>query len=191
MQRTRCVGEPPKRSVYMANNFRQRAINLDDKREVSLFIVAGVGALALLVFVGGLIYWFATSDSEQIVSGPVSLSSQWTEFVPQKPLRPLKQSQEIVLDVDPSEGLVEDNLHLERIQLSNGSLLLPQIQLVDSQGKVFDAEVSRYPVPSLYKNGISGYVSNLPRDREFTKVRVRSDSPVRLSRIVWHCHNGK
>jgi len=191
MQRTRCVGEPLKRSVYMANNFRQRAINLDDKREVSLFIVAGVGAFALLVFVGGLIYWFATSDSEQIVSGPVSLSSQWTEFVPQKPLRPLKQSQEIVLDVDPSEGLVEDNLHLERIQLSNGSLLLPQIQLVDSQGKVFDAEVSRYPVPSLYKNGISGYVSNLPRDREFTKVRVRSDSPVRLSRIVWHCHNGK
>jgi hypothetical protein len=185
------VGEPLKRSVYMANNFRQRAINLDDKREVSLFIVAGVGALALLVIVGGLIYWFATSDSEQIVSGPVSLSSQWTEFVPQKPLRPLKQSQEIVLDVDPSEGLVEDNLHLERIQLSNGSLLLPQIQLVDSQGKVFDAEVSRYPVPSLYKNGISGYVSNLPRDREFTKVRVRSDSPVRLSRIVWHCHNGK
>lgn len=158
---------------------------------MSLFSVAGVGALVLLVLVGGFIYGFATSDSEEIVSGPVSLSSQWTEFIPGKPLRPLKQSQEIVLDVDPSEGLIEDNLHLKRIQLSNGLLLRPQIQLVDSQGNVFDAEVSRYPVPSLYKNGISGYVSSLPQDREFTKIRVRSDSPVRLSRIVWHCHNGK
>jgi hypothetical protein len=175
----------------MSNNFRGRAINLDDWREVSLFIVAGVGALVLLVSVGALVYGFATADSEQIVSGPVTLSSQWTEFVPQKPLQPLKQSQEIVLDVDPSEGLIEDNLHLERIQLSNGPLLRPQIQLVDSQGNVFEAEVSRYPVPSLYKNGISGYVSSLPRDREFTRIRVRSDFPVRLSRIVWHCHNGK
>jgi len=175
----------------MASNFNQRAFNLDDWREVLLFSVAGIGALVLLVLVGGFIYGFATLDSEQIVSGPVSLSSQWKEFVPQKPLRPMKQSQEIVLDVDPSEGLVEDNLHLERIQLSNARLLRPQIQLVDSQGHVYDAEVSRYPVPSLYKNGISAYVSNLPKDLEFTKVRVRSDSPVRLSRIVWHCHNGK
>jgi hypothetical protein len=175
----------------MASNFRPRAINLDDWREVTLFVVAGVCGLALLVFVGDLIYAIASSDSEQIVSGPTTLSAQWTEFAPRKPLRPSKQTQEIVLDVEPSEGLVEDNLHPERMQLSNGVFLHPQIQLVDSQGNLFNAEVSRYPVPSLYKNGLSGYVSDLPKDRTFTKVRVRSDSPVRLSRIVWHCHQGK
>jgi hypothetical protein len=70
---------------------------------VLLFGVAGVGAFVLLILVGGLIYGLATLNSEEIVSGPVSLSSQWTEFVPRKPLRPMKQSQEIVLDVDPSE----------------------------------------------------------------------------------------
>lgn len=175
----------------MANPFRQRVINLDDWREVALFIVAGVGGIVLFIIFGGFIYWVAFSDSEQIVSGPVTIQTQWTEFVPSKPLRPTKQSQEIVLDVDPSEGLVEDNFNLDRMQLSNGVLLHPQIQLVDSQGNVFNAEVSRYPVPSRYKNGLSGYVSNLPKDREFTKVRVRSDSPVRLSRIVWHCNQGK
>lgn len=175
----------------MANHFQQRVINLDDWREVALFVVAGVGGLVLFIIFGGIIYRVASSDSEQVVSGPVSLSAQWTEFVPPKPLRPTKQSQEIVLDVDPSEGLVEDNLHSDRMQLSNGVLLRPQIQLVDSQGNIFNAEVSRYPVPSRYRNGLSGYVSNLPQDREFTKVRVRSDSPVRLSRIVWHCQQGK
>ena len=176
---------------YMAHNFRQRVINLDDWREVSLFVVAGAAGLLLLSFIGGVFYGLATSDSEQIVSGPVTLSAEWIEFVPRKPLRPLKDTQEIVLDVDPSEGLIEDNLHLDRMQLSSGVLLRPQIQLVDELGNVFNAEVSRYPVPSLYKNGLSGYVSNLPKDREITKVRVRSDSAVRLTKIVWHCHNHK
>ena len=175
----------------MANNFLPRAINLDDWREVSLFVVAGVGGLLLLIIVVGVIYGLASSDSEQIVSGPVTLSAEWIEFVPRKPLRPLKDTQEIVLDVDPSEGLIEDNLHENRMQLSSGVLLHPQIQLIDEVGNVFNAEVSRYPVPSLYKNGLSGYVSNLPTDREFTRVRVRSDFPVRLTRIVWHCHNHK
>ena len=176
---------------YMAHRFRQRAINLDHWREVSLFSVAALSGLVVVVFVGGLIYKLATLDSEEIVSGPVTVSAQWTEFVPGKPLQPHKQTQEIVLEVDPSEGLVEDNSHLDRMQLSNGVMLRPQIQLVDSKGTVFDAEVSRYPVPSLYKDGLSGYFSDLPKDRAFWKVRVRSDSPVRLSRIVWHCHEGK
>ena len=175
----------------MAHSFRQRVINLDDWREVSLFVVAGAAGLLLLIIIGGVIYGLATSDSEQIVSGPVTLSAEWTEFLPRKPLRPLKDTQKIVLDVDPSEGLIEDNLHLDRMQLSCGVLLRPQIQLVDELGNVFDAEVSRYPVPSLYRNGLSGYISNLPKDREFTKVRVRSDSAVRLTKIVWHCHNLK
>jgi len=121
---------------YMAHNFRQRVINLDDRREVSLVIVAGVASLLLLIIVGGVIYGLATSDSEEIVSGPVTLSAQWTEFVPRKPLRPLKDTQEIVLDVDPSEGLVEDNLHLNRMQLSSGVLLRPQIQLIDELGSL-------------------------------------------------------
>jgi hypothetical protein len=175
----------------MASPFRQRIINLDDWREVTLFVFGGLCGVVLLVFVGGLVFSIATSDSEEIVSGPVTLSSEWTEFVPRKPLRPLKQTQELVLDVEPSEGLVEDNLHPERMQLSNGVLLHPEIELVDAQGNCFNAVVSRYPVPSLYKNGLSGYVADLAKDRTFTKVRVRSDFPVRLSRIVWHCQQGK
>lgn len=172
----------------MVTNSHRRVINFDDWREVLLFAFAGLAGLGLIIVVGRFIYGMASSDSEELVSGPVNLSSEWTEFVPLKPLRPRKESQEIVLDVDPSEGLVEDNLNLERMQLSNGVLLHPQIQLIDSEGNVFNAKVSRYPIPSPYRNGLSGYVSNLPQDREFTKVRVRSDSPVHLSRIVGHCH---
>ena len=96
-----------------------------------------------------------------------------------------------MLDVDPSEGLVVDNSHLERMQLASGVLLKPEIELVDSQGNVFVAEVHRAPVPSSSDNGIIGYVPELPQDRAYTKVRVRSNVPVRLSRIVWECSKAK
>ena len=104
---------------------------------------------------------------------------------------PVKQFQEIVLDVDPAEGLVKDNLHTDRMQLGSGEMVKPEIQLLDREGNVFTASVARYPVPSRYENGISGQISNLPRDRTYTKLRIRSDNPVRLSRVVWHCWNGK
>ena len=175
----------------MASNFRPRVINFDDWRETTLFVIAGICGLSLLVVFGGLIYAIVSSNSEQIVSGPVTLSSEWTEFIPRKPLRPEKQWHNIVLDVDPTEGLVEDNLHDEHMQLANGVNLKPEIQLVDSQGNVFAMQVSRSAVPSRYNNGLIGYVSNLPEDRVYTKVRVRSNAPVRLSKIVWHCEQGK
>ena len=177
----------------MASISTKRVINTDDWREVAFFGVGGICALVIVLCVTWLVIGIATSesDSKQIVSGPVTLSAQWTEFAPPKSLRALKDSQEIVLDVDPSEGLVEDNLHLEQMRLSNGVLLHPQIQLVDSAGNILNASVNRYPVPSLYKNGLSGQLADLPQDRTFTKVRVRSDAPVRLSRIVWHCHQYK
>ena len=127
----------------MSSHFSQRIINFDDWREVSLFVVATLFGIVLLTLAGTLVYELSTSNSEEIVSGPVTVSNQWLEFIPRRPLRSLKQTQEVVLDVDPSEGLIEDNLHSDRMQLANGVILHAQIQLVDSHGNVFDAEVSR------------------------------------------------
>ena len=175
----------------MTSNFTQRAINFDDWREVVFFTVGGLFGVIVLV----IVTWFAihllTWDSEQTVSGPVTLSSQWMEFSPEKPLLPSKQYQIILLEVDPADALVVDNSNLERIQLGNGVLLNPEIQLVDSQGNLFEAEVYRSPVPSYLDNSIVGNVPGLPQDRKYTKVRVRSNTPVHLARIVWYCSKTK
>jgi hypothetical protein len=48
------------------------------------------------------------------------------DLAPKTSLRPTKQFQNIVLEVDPTEGLVEDNLHPERLQLASGVLLKPE-----------------------------------------------------------------
>ena len=75
----------------MASTFTQRAINFDDWREVVFFTFVGICAVVILGLATWLVVDLATWDSEQSVSGPVTVSSQWAEFMPRKPLRPAKQ----------------------------------------------------------------------------------------------------
>ena len=175
----------------MTSSFTQRVINFDDRREVVFFTVAIFFALAILSLVIWVALTLLTWNSVTTVSGPLTLSTEWIELSPKEPLHPSKQYQLILLEVDPAEALVVDNTKLERIQLGNGVLLKPEIQLVDSKGNVFIAEVYRSPVPSYLDNSIVGNVQDLPQDRVYTKVRVRSDAPVRLTRIVWYCSKTK
>ena len=171
--------------------------NLPEEKMSSIkvvLIILGVICIILLFLFGLFVYSLATLDSEQRVTGKVMLNSEWIQIKPKKPLKPDKQDQEIVLDVDPAEGLVRNNSDLERMQLANGTVIHPECQIVDQFGNGYTANfVIRYPTPSLYENGISCsfYNPDLPQDRVYTEVRVKCDVPLRLSRIVWHCHTGK
>ena len=163
-------------------------VNTEDRREGAFFIVAGMCGLVILALVVWIVVGLVTSDSERSISGPLTLSSNWIEIIPAKPIRAAKQHQDIVLYVDPAEGLVKDNLHMERIQLASGALLKPEIQLFDQNGNEFTAAIENY---AGNKNGLLGRISELPTERTYTKLRIRSDKAVRLSRVVWHCWNGK
>src|SRR5882672_8544002 len=110
----------PTDGIRMATLSLNEVINTKDPREVAFFVVAGVCGLVLLALVTLVILGLMNSDSERSLSGPLTLSSDWTEISPAKPIRPDKQHQDIVLYVDPVEGLVKDNQDMERIQLANG-----------------------------------------------------------------------
>lgn len=172
-------------------NVMKEIINTKDRMEVAFFVLSGFCGITLILFVVFLVAGLAAMHSEQEISGPVTLSTDWIEIIPDKPIKPAKQHQEIVLDVNPAEGLVRDNLNLERMQLASGEIVKPEIQLIEQHGETFVAEVDRYPVPSRYEEGLSGQIPNLPEDKIYTKLRVRCDKPLRLSRIVWHCWDSK
>ena len=147
--------------------------------------------LAVLVSIPVLLFlsWWMLMlhlDSEQEIAGEVIISTEWVEFAPEIPLKPEKDAQEVVLD--SAVPLVRDNLDLKNIRLTDGTQVKPELQLVDQYGNVFNATVNRYMTPSRYNNGISCSVPRLPEDRLYTKVRVRSDKPLKLARIVWHCY---
>ncbi|HKQ54028.1 MAG TPA: hypothetical protein VJT74_16750 [Pyrinomonadaceae bacterium] len=80
---------------------------------------------------------------------------------------------------------------MKNVRLKDGTIVKPEVQLVDQYGNVFDAGVQMAASPSDNNGSITGYVPRLPRDRLYTKVRVRSDKPLKVSRIFWRCSTYK
>ena len=148
-------------------------------------VLAGI----IILVLGALRLTLLSYDSEREIAGPVTLSTEWAEFTPESPLMPDKGSQEIVLD--SAEPLVRNNLDTEHITLTDGTVVKVEVQFVDQDGNAFTSAVNRYPTPSLYENGISCSPPYLREDRIYKTVRVRSDRPLKLKRIVWHCWTGK
>jgi hypothetical protein len=151
----------------------------------------GIVLLVCIPVILFLLFWLlmASTTSEREIAGPVTISTEWVEFTPESPLMPDKDSQEIVLD--SAEPLVRNNSDLENITLTDGTVVKVEAQFVDKNGNAFPAAVNRYPTPSLYENGISCSPPYLREDRIYRTVRVRSDKPLKLKRIVWHCRTYK
>ena len=145
-----------------------------------------VGALfGVCVLLFGLFAFVAArSQSDREISGGLVLSPEWVEITPDEPLSFPKRSQGVTLDV--AEPLARDDLNWERVRLADGTLIRPELQLVERDGSVTDVELLRG-----HSNNVGGYVGRLPGGRVYTKVRVRCDRPLRVSKIIWHSWNGK
>jgi hypothetical protein len=160
-------------------------LSFTQKFFVFLGILFGIFLLCLALFVISL----GRTHSDREISGELTLSSEWVEITPDQPLSFPKQFQGMVLDV--AEPLVKDNLQLESVQLMNGTLVHPELQLVEQNGNVVKIKLQSGPTPSQHDNSVDGFVSRPAEGRVYTKVRVRCDRQLRLSRIIWHSWDGK
>lgn len=146
-------------------------------------LIAALFGVCVLLF--GLFVFIAESGyRDQKVSGELVLSPEWVEITPDEPLSFPKRSQAVILDV--AEPLVRGDMDWARVRLADGTLIRPELQLVERDGRVTDVELLRG-----YSNNVGGHVGRLPGGRVYTKVRVRCDRPLRVSRIIWHSWNGK
>ncbi|MDT7542179.1 MAG: hypothetical protein QOE33_2083 [Acidobacteriota bacterium] len=124
---------------------------------------------------------------EYDVARDITISSEWVEMTPKKPLEAERQVQYLMLDITTPFKPDYDSAGLH---LSDGSLVIPQVQLVDEQGTTYDLK------PAAGEKGMAFYWSNpnphevgLPKDRKYLSVRIRCDRPFHCSRIYWHCYN--
>lgn len=148
--------------------------------------MAFVGISFLLCVLLVLIHFrFRFAGGEQKVAGEMTLTENWVEITPARPLVPSRQYQSIVLDV--AEPLVRDNSY-GRARRADGTEFRPEVVLVSERGDAVPVELSRTPTPSRYENSISG---GQPPRGVYVKVRVRCDRPLRLRGIVWSCWDGK
>jgi hypothetical protein len=125
---------------------------------------------------------------DQEISGPRVLSDEWLEIVPDKPLRPERIVQQIIIYVDKPVTMDRDSWDLV---LPDGSRVSPEVELVDEDGNIYELTV-----PSAVENPNSneafqrGFgLRGLPKDKVYRAVRIKSAKPVRVLKIVWRCYD--
>jgi len=122
------------------------------------------------------------------IKGPTTLSNDWQEIVPQKPLRPERLVQQVVIYVEKPVTKDRDSWELV---MPDGSRVTPEVQLIDDHGNVYDLLV---PSAATYPNSTEAFQRgfgnrDLPRDRVYPRVRIRSAMPVPVLKIVWRCYD--
>lgn len=125
-------------------------------------------ALCLLFAVGFFVSHFLTFERDRELIGPVTLGPEWLEIEPKPPLKPSHTIQSIAI-------VREDPFAPD-----------PEIQLVDQYGSLYylTDRGSDYA-------GATFTVLRLPRDRDYKTVRIRSATPIRCLKVVWHCYDMK
>jgi hypothetical protein len=153
-------------------------------------------AVTVLLCAGALLMPFCQqADSYEVkISGPISIGEDWIEFHPLSPLKAEKTYQYVYLDLEPP---LKDDLYQEGkepnkgkgILMPDGEVINPKIEVIDQSGNKFDFVYSgsiglkpTYKVPSP---------NELPRDREYKTVRIRSPRPIKVKAIFWFCDSKK
>lgn len=147
------------------------------------YITSIIGSVLLLLAMGIFQHHRPFLDRE--IMKDVTLTSEWLEITLEQSLKPEREVQMIALKLE--DPYIAD-LEREGVSIPDGSLILPDVQLVDQYGNVFD----------LKYGGLRGrkiiYFSNfnqLPKDRNYRTVRIRSEKPISCEKILWSCFNWK
>lgn len=148
-----------------------------------LLILVAIVALTVLFYLGSFYYWLRQSVRE--VASNVNISTDWLELAPQPRLKVTKHVQSLIVLVDGYRRGNDDTRN--QIPLPDGTLVNPEVEILDDSGKVYRLHPSR-----LVSAGV-GYTADhsFPRDKSFVKIRIRSDKPFQASKILWENMNLK
>lgn len=118
---------------------------------------------------------------DRTIKEDTTLTPGWAELTLETPLKPERDVQAVMLHL---EEPYEADLELNGVRMPDGSLVKPEVQLVDTAGNTY----------SLKYYGLFGrkLIIFTLRDqligREYRTVRVRSDKPIRCKKIFWRCY---
>lgn len=133
-------------------------------------------------------------DSYRVkLSGAVTLGDQWVEFRPKSPLKADKTFQWVLLDLeDPFKvdfyGEGKGPLKGKGILMPEGDVINPDVEVVDENGNTFTLVYGGSKGGPIYGHP---YPGELPRDREYKSVRIRSPRPIKCKAIYWFCDSSK
>ena len=129
---------------------------------------------------------------DQVLSGPKTFKpGEWLELTPARPLRVVRDTQELTLYPDPPIQLVFDPPGSATLIPSDGRSADIEAELIDGKGVTHRSRpgVTHTMTGDLKITTRSLNFEDLPRDAAFVKVRVRSSGAYPVKKILWRCYN--
>lgn len=115
------------------------------------------------------------------IKGETTLTPEWTEITVETPLKPERDVQAVLLYLeDPYIGEFEG----KGVRLPDGSLVKPEVQLVDVVGNTYTLKYYGFFGRKLIIYTLRDQLAG----RDYRAVRVRSDKPIRCKEIIWRCY---
>jgi hypothetical protein len=140
----------------------------------------------LLLVLSCSVYTKINPDLDRDISGPVTISTEWLEITPEEPLKPEREVQKVIIWF----AAPYTTSHPPALVFQDGAAITPEVQLVDVHGNTFDLRVSAAGASGLGYRCCDGvFDKELPKDRTYRTVRIRSARPIQASKIVWRVYN--
>lgn len=156
-------------------------------KKIIVSILIGLGCLFILFGSVVAYIFYDASAINQTVATDVSITSEWIELASDSSIKPEKQVQEVVFVIDGYKTDFRDNSF--QIKLPNGTVVNPEVQIFDENGNAYELMHSGFTNNDITftpkTNG--GFL----KDRNYSKLRIRSDKPFQVSRIIWRNRNLK
>ena len=153
------------------------------KNKRNILILGLVGILSVLA--GLFIYvnfFFGKYIKETVLEENGVISSEWREIDARNLAKIEKDKHYISILLESSFKADTDK---GGIKSPDGEIINPEIKLVDSEGNEYSLI---YIGSRRYRNGEYvnyGYRPNLPGDKIYEKVLVRSNKPIKVQKIIW------
>jgi hypothetical protein len=122
------------------------------------------------------------SVPRQTFSGPIEIGSDWIEIIPPKPLIQYGTYSGIELDY-PGYTTVKIDDKGQLLTTADGKNTRIEAFLFDDKGESYELKVDGEG------SGIVLLNLEIPTDRTFTKLKIRSETSLKLNRIEWFGNN--
>jgi hypothetical protein len=137
----------------------------------------------------------ASPEAERDISGRITASSEWTEIAPDKPLKSEREINAVMFNfetpLNEKDVITGNDVKRWGIRFPNGKVILPEVELIDQNGKTYPLSVSFFGTKAIGfgMRDPQTHLETLPRDKTYRAVRIRSDERVIFSRVYWYSYN--
>jgi hypothetical protein len=145
------------------------------------YTFSGICSVFLLAF-GAYqfgVFQKASPYVDQKIAGSTTISTEWIEIKPEKSLKRTGDYQEIGLYVEEPYTVEFNSLASSGIRMPDGSVVTPDVELIDTRGNTVVAKVSAARGRKCLTYRVPASLS------EYTSVRIRAQQQISLDSVYW------